>query len=370
MLADLAEKFRARDLTLNLAKKIKEKTSRTWTLMEVCGGQTNTIVRNGIDHLVEGAIELIHGPGCPVCVTASTSIEHAIRLSMRPNTVLCTFGDMLRVPSREGSLLDAKALGGQVKVVYSPLDAVKFAHRHSELEVVLFAVGFETTAPATALAVRYADQMKLSNFSLLVTHVLVPPALKVLLESENNQVNAFLAAGHVCTVMGVQAYHEIARLYEVPIVITGFEPVDLLRGMLATVVQLEQGESKAENLYERSVDPEGNLEAQSLLSDVYEPIDRHWRGLGLIPMSGLGLRPKYHRFDAEAKFDAEHAVGKLSNKCQDQDSCQAGAVLTGLQKPEACPHFGGACTPESPLGAPMVSEEGACAAYFKYRSLG
>jgi hydrogenase expression/formation protein HypD len=329
--------------------------------MEVCGGQTHAIVKFGIDELLPKNITLIHGPGCPVCVTPLEIIEKALDIAARPNVIFTSFGDMLRVPGSTTDLLSVKARGGDVRIVYSPLDAVKLAEQTPAREIVFFGVGFETTAPATAMAVFQAAQKGLKNFSMLISHVLVPPAMEALLSSPNCRVQGFLAAGHVCTVMGFEEYFPVATKYHVPIVVTGFEPLDILQGILMVVQQLESGRAEVENQYVRSVRREGNQPAQKLIREVFRVIPRKWRGLGEIPRSGLGLCEAYADFDAERKFGvAEHQV-------EEPAECISGLVLQGLKKPHECSAFGAKCTPEHPLGATMVSSEGACAAYYRYR---
>jgi hydrogenase expression/formation protein HypD len=345
------------------ARLIARATTRPWTIMEVCGGQTHSIVRFGIDELLPKEITLVHGPGCPVCVTPVELIDKAIEIASQPEVIFCSFGDMLRVPGTKGDLLSVKAKGGDVRVVYSPLDAVRLAQKHPDREVVFFAVGFETTAPANALAVVQADKLKLKNFSMLVAHVLVPPAIEAILSSPNNRVQGFLAAGHVCTVMGFREYEPIAKIYRVPIVVTGFEPLDLLQGIYMCVKQLEEGRYDVENQYTRSVRRTGNEPAQQLIREVFEVVPRKWRGIGEIPQSGLGLRGDYKRFDAELKF------GLRDYSAEEETECIAGLILQGAKKPHECSAFGTRCTPEHPLGAPMVSSEGACAAYYRYRRL-
>lgn len=329
--------------------------------MEVCGGQTHAIVRFGIDALLPPGITLVHGPGCPVCVTPAYSIDHAIQLSLRPGVVLCSFGDMLRVPGSAGDLAGAAARGADVRMVYSPLDALELARADTRREVVFFAVGFETTAPANAMAVYLAAREGVRNFSLLVSHVLVPPAMEAILRSPENRVQGFLAAGHVCTVMGYHEYEPLARRYRVPIVVTGFEPLDILQGVLMCVTQLEAGRAEVENQYTRSVKPEGNSEAQRIMREVFEVRTRAWRGIGDIPASGLALREAYAAFDAVRKFQL------VETPDAGPGECISGLVLRGLRKPAECPAFGTRCTPEHPLGATMVSSEGACAAYYRYR---
>lgn len=329
--------------------------------MEVCGGQTHAILRFGLDRLLPQGVELVHGPGCPVCVTPAEAIDRAIAIARAPRVILATFGDMLRVPGSAGALRDARAAGADVRMVYSPLDALEIARRERNREVVFFAVGFETTAPATALAARRALAEGVGNFSLLVAHVLVPPAIEAILGSPANRVQGFLAAGHVCTVMGFEQYEALAARHRVPIVVTGFEPLDILEGVARCVRQLEEGRAEVENQYERAVRRSGNEAAQQLVQEVFRVVPRRWRGIGEIAASGLGLAPAYGALDAEARYaTAAPAAG-------DDARCIAGLVLQGARRPQACPSFGSACTPEHPLGAPMVSSEGACAAYFRYR---
>ena len=344
-----------------LRNAIERITKRDWTLMEVCGGQTHSIVKFGIDELLPNKIELVHGPGCPVCVTPLELIDKAVMIASRLDTIFCSFGDMLRVPGSEKDLLMVKADGGDVRIVYSPLDAVAIARQNPEKQVVFFAVGFETTAPANAMAVHRAKQLGIENFSILVSHVLVPPAMEAVLSSPQNRVQGFLAAGHVCTVMGYTEYEPIARKYKVPIVVTGFEPVDILQGILMCVMQLEEGRFEVENQYARSVRKEGNLPAQDLLGRVFRIMPRKWRGVGEIPESGLGLTEEYAEFDAESRF----AVAAYTT--EEPAECISGLILQGIKKPHECPAFGTRCTPEHPFGATMVSNEGACAAYYQYR---
>ncbi len=339
---------------------IREQVTRPWTIMEICGGQTHTIIKFGIDRLLPEAVTLVHGPGCPVCVTPLELIDKALAIARRPEVIFTSFGDMLRVPGSETDLLSVKAQGGDVRMVYSPLDAVKLAQQNPERQVVFFAVGFETTAPANAMAVWQAKQMGVNNFSILCSHVLVPPAMEALLSSPSNLVQGFLAAGHVCAVMGYWEYEPIAEKYQVPIVVTGFEPLDLLQGIYMTVKALEESRSELENQYVRAVTRAGNEPAQKLLKQVFQTCDRQWRGIGLIPNSGYALRPELAAYDAELKFDV---VGITA---QESPLCIAGEILQGLKKPHHCSAFGTQCTPEHPLGAPMVSSEGACAAYYQY----
>lgn len=343
------------------ADEISRVVTRPWTLMEVCGGQTAAIVRHGLDQLLPESVELVHGPGCPVCVTSVQMIDKAHAIAQRPEVIFCSFGDMLRVPGSHGDLLGARARGADVRVVYSPLDALEVARTNPEREVVLFAVGFETTAPANAMAAKQALDGDVRNFSLLTSHVLVPPAIEAILASPDNRVEAFLAAGHVCAIMGCEEYESLVARYNVPIVVTGFEPLDILQGILMCVRQLEEGRAEVENEYARAVRRAGNPSALGLLREVFEVVPRTWRGIGDLPDSGLGLRGPYRAFDAEHRFVVSHS------EAAESPECRSGLVLRGQIKPAECPAFGRACTPEMPLGAPMVSEEGACAAYYRYR---
>ena len=343
-----------------LIEEIRATATRRWVLMEVCGGQTHTIVKQGLDELIGNAVEMIHGPGCPVCVTPLEQIDKALALAARPDVIFTSFGDMLRVPGSECDLFQIRARGGAVRVVYSPLDALDLARKHPDKQVVFFAVGFETTAPANAMAVWRAKQLGIRNFTVLVSHVTVPPAMTAILGSPDNRVQGFLAAGHVCTIMGWTEYEPIAAKYRVPIVVTGFEPLDILEGMLMTVRQLEEGRHEVENQYVRSVRRDGNQPAQELVSRVFHLVDRKWRGIGEIPGSGLALREEFAEFDAERRFAVEGI------HTEESAACHAGEVLRGFMKPFECPAFGKECTPEHPLGAPMVSSEGACAAYYNY----
>ncbi|HSM36386.1 MAG TPA: hydrogenase formation protein HypD [Longimicrobiales bacterium] len=354
------DEYRDPRLARKLVDRIRRTATRRWTLMEVCGGQTHTLVKQGIDEVLEDHVEMIHGPGCPVCVTPLEQIDRALHLATRPDVIFTSFGDMLRVPGSECDLLQIKARGGDVRIVYSPLDAVDLARKHPEREVVFFAVGFETTAPANAMAVWRAHQLGVSNFSVLVSHVTVPPAMVAILEAPDNRVRGFLAAGHVCTIMGWTEYEPLAARYRVPIVVTGFEPLDLLEGIWMAVRQLEAGEHRVENQYVRSVRRDGNRPAQDLLQRVFRKVDRPWRGIGTIPASGLGLRDEFAAYDAERKF----ALAAIT--AVEPAACRAGDVLRGRIKPNECSAFGTLCTPETPLGAPMVSSEGACAAYHRY----
>ncbi|MFN3683031.1 MAG: hydrogenase formation protein HypD [Fimbriimonadaceae bacterium] len=351
-------------LVLALAEEIRRTATRPWTIMEVCGGQTHAIARYGLEELLPDGLELVHGPGCPVCVTPAETVDRAARLAALPNVVLATFGDMVRVPGSEGDLFLARARGARVRVVASPLDAVRMAAEDRSETVVFFGVGFETTAPAVALAVRQAAELGLSNFAVLVALVRVPPALEAILSGPGNRVRAFLAAGHVCTVMGLEEYEPIAMRHRVPIVATGFEPVDILSGVLAAVRQLEAGQARVENAYARAVGPRGNEAARSLVLEVFEPCDQHWRGIGPLPGGGFRLREPYRAFDAEERFELP------SEAPREAGECIAGLVLRGIKKPYECPAFGVRCTPDRPLGAPMVSSEGACSAYYRYRRAG
>lgn len=359
------DEFRDRAVAAALAERIKKTVRRPWTIMEVCGGQTHAIVRFGLDSLLPKNLELVHGPGCPVCVTSVSLIDQAVYLASLPNVIFCSFGDMLRVPGSRGDLFGVKAGGGDVRIIYSPLDALDLARKHPDREVVCFAVGFETTAPAWAMAVTQAKQSRITNFSLLIAHVLVPPAMEAILSSPQNRIQGFLAAGHVCTVMGYEEYEAIVQKYRVPIVVTGFEPLDVLEGVAMLVSQLEEGRIEVENQYVRSVSRGGNRPARTLVDEVFEPASRAWRGIGEIPASGLRLKSAYGAYDAEVKFQRE--LVQLSVGIEDSE-CQSGLVLQGLLKPMDCSAFGTRCTPEQPLGAPMVSSEGACAAYYRYRS--
>ena len=343
------------------ARAIAQITTRPWTIMEVCGGQTHSIVKFGIDEILPPQVTLVHGPGCPVCVTPLEQIDKAVRIASRPEVIVCSFGDMLRVPGSEGDLLVAKANGGDVRIVYSPLDALKLAQANPDKEVVFFAVGFETTAPANAMAVYQAKRRGVANFSLLVSHVLVPPAMRAILSSRHVRVQGFLAAGHVCAVMGYTEYYPIAQGYHVPIVVTGFEPLDILQGIYMCVKQLEEGRAEVENAYSRAVSKHGNRPAQELVREVFRVVPRKWRGIGQIEESGLGLAPRYAEFDAERRFGLEDYAAEEASECI------SGLVLQGVKKPYECPAFGARCRPEHPLGAPMVSSEGACAAYYRYK---
>jgi hydrogenase expression/formation protein HypD len=355
------DEYRDQNRVQTLLHAIHEKVTRPWTIMELCGGQTHAIIKHGIDKLLPDTVELVHGPGCPVCVTPTELIDKAIELSLRPEVILCSFGDMSRVPGTDKDLLSAKAHGADVRLVYSPLDAVELAQKNPDREVVFFAVGFETTAPATAMAVHQAYTRGLNNFSLLVAHVRVPPAMQSILSSPACRIQGFLAAGHVCSVMGTREYDPIASKYQVPIVVTGFEPLDIVHGVLMVVTQLEEQRYDVENQYDRIVTTSGNTTAQALLNEVFTIVPRTWRGIGQIDNSGLGMQDKYARHDAQKRFKLTH-----SNESTD-NGCISGQVLQGLSRPVECKHFGRRCTPEHPLGAPMVSSEGACAAYYLHR---
>ena len=352
--------YRDPELVAQYLEEIRKETTQSWKLMEICGGQTHSLVKNGILDLLPQEITMVHGPGCPVCVTPVSVIDEAVWLALQPNNILCSFGDMLRVPGTGRSLLEAKALGGDVRIVYSPLEAVELAKKHPNRDVVFFAVGFETTAPANALSVMQAASQGVKNYSILTSHVLVPPAMEAILSDPENTIDGFLAAGHVCTIMGTQAYDPIVEKYRIPVVITGFEPVDLLQGILMTVRQLEAGTYRLENQYVRYVQREGNRLAQQALDEVFATSDRAWRGIGIIPESGYEVNEKYGHYDARRRFDI--AIERV----EENPSCISGEIMKGLKKPFQCPNFGTACKPEQPLGAPMVSSEGACAAYYHY----
>ncbi|HEY2469743.1 MAG TPA: hydrogenase formation protein HypD [Terracidiphilus sp.] len=352
--------FRNGEIAQRMAREIHQVATRPWKIMEVCGGQTHSIIRNGIDQMLPAGIEMIHGPGCPVCVTPLSLIDKALAIAAQPGVIFCSFGDMLRVPGTDADLFQIKGSGGDVRVVYSPLDAVELAVKNPDKQVVFFGVGFETTAPANAMSVHLAKRRGLKNFSLLVSHVLVPPAIEAIMSSQENHVQAFLAAGHVCSVMGYCEYPSLADKYKIPIVVTGFEPLDLLDGIRRAVIQLEKGEHHVENAYQRIVTYAGNLEAQRLLAEVFEVTDRAWRGIGVIPLSGWRLNETYRAFDAEDRFQISGI------RTEESPLCKSGDVLRGAIKPAECPAFGKECTPRHPLGATMVSSEGACAAYYNY----
>jgi hydrogenase expression/formation protein HypD len=345
------------------AEKIKGITGRKCNIMEVCGGQTHAIVRHGLDRLLPDEITLLHGPGCPVCVTPLSIVDKAIEIAGRRNVIFCSFGDMMRVPGSDGDLLNVKSLGGDLRVVYSPLDAIRIAEKNPGKEVVFLGIGFETTAPANAMAILRADQLGLKNFSVLSAMVLIPPAMEAILSSRDNKVDAFLAAGHVCTVSGFAQYDALSGRYRVPIVVTGFEPLDIIQGIYMALAQLEDGRAEVENQYSRSVKREGNFEAVRIMQEVFTAVDRRWRGLGIIKSSGLAISDKYWRYDAEEKFGK---VGEISGK---DSECISGDILIGIKKPFDCHAFGTKCTPDNPLGATMVSSEGACSAYYSYHNL-
>lgn len=357
------EEYRDPQAIQALLTELRAIVTRPWVLMEICGGQTHAIMRYGIDQLLPPEIELVHGPGCPVCVTPLELIDKALQIAAQPNVIFTSYGDMLRVPGSQRDLFSVRASGGDVRVVYSPLDAVKIAQQNPEKQVVFFAIGFETTAPPNAMSVVQAKALGLKNYSILVSHVCVPPAMHAILSSPDNRVQGFLAAGHVCAVMGYWEYPPIVEKYGVPMAVTGFEPVDLLRGIVETVRLLEKGENKIVNAYPRAVRFEGNKAAQQIIQQVFMPCNRKWRGIGEIPMSGWCLRPEFADFDAENRFD----VGAI--RTQESALCIAGEILTGQKKPHQCSAFGTRCTPETPLGATMVSSEGACAAYYRYRNI-
>ena len=355
------DEFRDPRAAQALAAKIRATVTQPWTIMEICGGQTHAILKHGLEQLLPAELTIVHGPGCPVCVTPLESIDRALAIAQRPEVILASYGDMLRVPGSYGDLLSVKARGGDVRMVYSPLDAVALAEKNPERQVVFFAVGFETTAPANAAAVKTAARKGLTNFSMIGPHMRVPPAMEAILSASECRVQAFLAAGHVCTVMGYREYLPIAEKYHTPIVVTGFEPIDILQGIYRAVKALEEGRCAVENQYARAVTEQGNLAAQALIAEVLTVCDQSWRGIGAIPHSGFRLRDKYAPFDAERRFEVHDLV------VSESPLCIAGEVLRGVRKPTDCPAFGTACRPEHPLGAPMVSGEGACAAYFHYR---
>ncbi|MBF0489336.1 MAG: hydrogenase formation protein HypD [Candidatus Omnitrophica bacterium] len=357
------EEYRDPKLAMQLSREIHRITTKPWVLMEVCGGQTHAIVKFGIDELLPKNIELVHGPGCPVCVTPLELIDRAIVLAGHKDLIFCSFGDMLRVPGSDSDLFSVKAQGGDIRIVYSPIDALSLARQNPDKEVVFFAVGFETTAPANAMCVYQAKKEGIKNFSILVSHVLVPPAIEAVLSSKDNRVQAFLAAGHVCTVMGYTEYTPLVAKYKVPMVVTGFEPLDILQGVLMCVKQLEEGRYELENQYIRWVQKNGNTHAIEIIKEVFCVIPRKWRGIGEIPQSGFGLNPSYKEYDAEERFSLKDI------KTQESAECISGLILQGIKKPHQCPAYGKTCTPDRPLGATMVSSEGACAAYYRYRGV-
>jgi hydrogenase expression/formation protein HypD len=354
------QEYRDAELVRGVIDEIRRAARHTWTLMEICGGQTHAIVRHGIDQLLPSEIELVHGPGCPVCVTPLELIDKALVIASRPDVIFCSYGDMLRVPGTDRDLFSVKAAGGDVRVVYSPLEAVKLAQQFPDKQVVFFAIGFETTAPANVMSVLQAKALGLSNYSILVSHVCVPPAIQAILSSPTNRVQGFLLAGHVCAVMGYWEYPPLAKQYRVPMTVTGFEPLDIVQGILTNVRQLEAGQVDVQNAYPRAVTLEGNQPAQKIINQVFMESDRKWRGIGTIPMSGWALRPEFDNFNAEKRFE----VGQIHT--EESPICIAGQILQGMQKPQDCPAFGTQCTPEHPLGATMVSSEGVCAAYYRY----
>jgi len=355
--------YRDSKLVLKYLDELKSIVTRPWAIMEVCGGQTHSLVKNGIIDLLPEQVRMVHGPGCPVCVTPVGLIDKAIHLAEENNVILCSFGDMLRVPGSHKSLLQSKAEGADIRILYSPLEAVNLAAANPDREVVFFAVGFETTAPANALSVVHAHKLGLTNYSILASHVLVPPAIEAIMNDPENIIDGFLAAGHVCTIMGSSEYHPLADKYRIPIVITGFEPVDLLQGILMVVKQLEAGKFVVENQYSRVVKEAGNEKAQEVIGQVFEVTDRMWRGIDVIPQSGYGVKADFHEFDADRKFKIDLA------EVRENESCIAGDIMKGIKKPPECPNFGKECTPQNPLGAPMVSSEGACAAYYNYTDI-
>lgn len=356
------DEYRDADIARYYLDKIHTLITRSWSVMEICGGQTHSLVKSGILDLLPEQLTMVHGPGCPVCVTPVGMIDKAIAIAQQQSCILCSFGDMLRVPGSVKSLLKAKAEGADVRTVYSPMDAVNLAKGNPDKNIVFFAVGFETTAPANGLSVLQASQLGLKNYFILSSHVLVPPAMEALLLDKETKIDGFLAAGHVCTVMGTKQYIPIAGKFKVPVVVTGFEPVDMLKGLYHCVRQLEQGHAELENEYARVVSEKGNLHAQKIINEVFEVVDREWRGIGILPGSGLGISDKYGHYDANIRFNTN------TIKAEPANGCIAGMVLKGINKPMDCPHFGKICTPQNPLGAPMVSSEGACAAYFNYSS--
>ncbi len=357
------DEFRNSDLVHNALEKLHRITHHHWVIMEICGGQTHSIMQNGLNRMLPEKIELVHGPGCPVCVTSLELVDKALAIAAQPDVIFCSFGDMLRVPGSSGDLFSLRASGSNVKIVYSPMDAVKIAQQNPNKQVVFFAIGFETTAPVNAMSVLQARTLNLGNYSILVSQVTVPPAMEAILSSPQNRVQAFLAAGHVCAVMGFHQYFEITEKYHIPIVVTGFEPLDLVNGILKSVELLEKDQNNVENSYSRIVTEKGNVAAQKIINTVFKQVDRNWRGIGMIPMSGLGLREEFELFNAEKRFSIGHI------KTHESEICISGQVLQGSVKPFQCPAFGKLCTPENPLGATMVSSEGACSAYFRYANI-
>ena len=355
--------YRDPELAKRYLDEIHKTVTRPWTIMEVCGGQTHSLVKNGILNMLPKEINMVHGPGCPVCVTPVNLIDKAVYLAEEKGAILCSFGDMLRVPGSEKSLLESKAGGADIRILYSPLEAVNIAQQNPDRQVVFFAVGFETTAPANALSVVHAHRMGLDNYSILASHVLVPPAIEAVMGDEESNIQAFLAAGHVCTIMGVGEYYPLVDQFDIPLVVTGFEPVDLLQGILMAVKQLESGVAKVENQYSRMVKEEGNPMAQQTIYEVFDVTDRMWRGIGEIPQSGYEVKEKYEKFDAKKKFSVNIP------EAPENETCIAGDIMKGIKKPFQCPNFGKSCKPENPLGAPMVSSEGACAAYYHFSGM-
>ncbi len=355
--------YRNPELALKVLAEIKKTVTKPWKIMEVCGGQTHSLVKNGILNVLPKEITMVHGPGCPVCVTPLHLIDKAIYLAEEKGVVLCSFGDMIRVPGSKKSILEAKALGADIRILYSPLEAVNIAKENPDKEIVFFAVGFETTAPANALSVIHAEKLGISNYSILTSHVIVPPAIENVMEDIDSHIDGFLAAGHVCTIMGYWEYYPLVEKFKVPIVVTGFEPLDILQGILMTVQQLEEGRYEVENQYSRIVTEEGNEAAQDVIAKVFEITDRVWRGMENIPMSGYGVKEEYAAFDAMRKFDVN------IEEAEENQACLAGDIMKGIIKPFQCPEFGKKCTPQNPLGAPMVSSEGACAAYYHFSDL-
>jgi len=355
--------YRDPKLAQQVLKEIKRSVTKPWKIMEVCGGQTHSLVKNGILNVLPDKITMVHGPGCPVCVTPLHLIDKAIYLAEEKNVILCSFGDMLRVPGSKKSLLEAKAQGADIRILYSPLEAVNIAKDHPDKEVVFFAVGFETTAPANALSVLHANKLGLKNYAILSSHVLVPPAIQAIMEDQETMIDGFLAAGHVCTIMGIKEYYPIVKKYKIPLVATGFEPLDILQGILMVVKQLESGRAEVENQYARVVREEGNINAQEVISKVFKVQDQLWRGIDVIPNSGWGVTDEFKDFDAEKKFPL------FELQTEENQECIAGAIMKGIKKPIDCPHFGKKCTPQNPLGAPMVSSEGACAAYYNFSDI-
>tara|TARA_B100001057_G_C22857803_1_gene953362 strand:+ start:787 stop:1872 length:1086 start_codon:yes stop_codon:yes gene_type:complete len=355
--------YRDPELAKQYLEEIKNTVTQPWSIMEVCGGQTHSLVKNGIIEMLPKEVTMIHGPGCPVCVTPLRLIDKAVHLALQENVILCSFGDMLRVPGSKKSLLEAKAEGGDVRILYSPLEAVKIAEDNPDKEVVFFAVGFETTAPANALSVVHAHRKNLKNYSILASHVLVPPAMKAVINDEESKIDGFLAAGHVCTIMGNAEYHPLSEEFKVPIVVTGFEPLDVLQGILMVIRQLEQHKAQVENQYSRIVKEEGNPNAQNMIFEVFEIQNQTWRGIGEIPESGYGIKEKYAQFDAIKKFNID------IEEAPENPECISGQIMKGIKKPFECAQFGKKCKPTNPLGAPMVSSEGACAAYYHFSGM-